>query len=71
MNLFFLGHLPAIIGRDRHPAKQLLGAQEMVALLLFGLIALHASAALCHHFWRRDDTLRAMLPRAERRASIR
>jgi hypothetical protein len=31
---------------------------------LLGLIALHVSAALFHHFWRRDDTLTAMLPAA-------
>jgi cytochrome b561 len=64
VNLFFLGQLPAIIGRDRPLAKLLLEAHKGVALLLLGLIALHASAALYHHFWRRDDTLRAMLPRS-------
>jgi hypothetical protein len=37
-------------------------AQVQIALL--GLIALHVSAALFHHFWRRDDTLTAMLPAA-------
>jgi hypothetical protein len=31
---------------------------------LLSLIALHVSAALFHHFWRRDDTLTAMLPAA-------
>lgn len=30
-------------------------------LVLF-LIALHAAAALKHHFWDKDDTLRRMLP---------
>src|SRR5215472_11506898 len=62
VNLFFLSDLPAVIGRNRQLAKVLLEAHETVGLLLFGLIALHASAALYHHFWRRDDTLRAMLP---------
>ena len=72
LNLFFLGDLPAVIGRNRQLAKVLLEAHETVGLLLFGLIALHASAALYHHFWRRDDTLRAMLPLGRvRRASIR
>ena len=66
VNLFFLGQLPALIGQDRPLAKQLL-AHETVGLLLLGLIALHASAALYHHFWRRDDTLKAMLPRGMRR----
>jgi cytochrome b561 len=71
VNLFFLGQLPAVIGPDRQLAKQLLAVHKTVGLLLLGLIALHASAALYHHFWRRDDTLRAMLPQGmARRASI-
>jgi len=67
VNLFFLGQLPALIGQDRLLAKQLLAVHVTVGLLLLGLIALHASAALYHHFWRRDDTLDAMLPQGMRR----
>jgi cytochrome b561 len=67
VNLLFLGQLPALIGQDRPLAKQLLAVHVTVGLLLFGLIALHASAALYHHFWRRDDTLDAMLPQGMRR----
>lgn len=67
VNLFFLGQLPALIGKDRLLAKQLLQLHEMVGLFLLGLIALHAVAALYHHFWRRDDTLLAMLPKGMRR----
>jgi cytochrome b561 len=63
-NPFFLGQLPALIGRDLPLAKQLLAVHETVGLLLLGLIALHALAALYHHFWRRDNTLEAMLPQA-------
>jgi cytochrome b561 len=61
-NLFFLGRLPALIGRDLPLAKQFLAVHETVELLLLGLISLHALAALYHDFWRRDDTLVAMLP---------
>jgi cytochrome b561 len=68
VNLFFLGQLPALIGQDRALAKQLLTVHVTVGLLLLGLIALHASAALYHHFWRRDDTLDAMLPQGMRRS---
>jgi cytochrome b561 len=50
VNLFFLGQLPALIGQDRQLAKQLVGVHETVGLLLLGLIALHGSAALYHHF---------------------
>jgi hypothetical protein len=70
-NLFFLGQLPALIGQDRPLAKQLLKVHETVGLFLLGLIALHASAALYHHFWRRDDTLEAMLPQGMRRRVAR
>ena len=58
---------PALIGKDRPLAKQLLEVHETVGLVLLGLIALHAAAALYHHFWRRDDTLEAMLPQGMRR----
>jgi cytochrome b561 len=71
VNLFFVGQLPALIGQDRPLAKRLLEAHETVGLLLLGLIALHAAAALYHHFWRRDDTLRAMLPPGVRRRTAR
>ena len=67
LNLFFLGQLPALIGRDRPLARLLGEAHATVGFLLLGLIALHAAAALYHHFWRRDDTLRAMLPPRWRR----
>ena len=59
--LFFRGELPALIGRNLPLAKQLLAVHQAVGLCLLGLIALHALAALYHHFWRRDDTLAAML----------
>jgi cytochrome b561 len=67
VDLFFLGQLPALIGTDRPLSKQLLEVHETVGLLLLGLIALHVGAALYHHFWRRDDTLEAMLPLGMRR----
>jgi cytochrome b561 len=67
VNLFFLGQLPALMGQNRPLAKQLLAVHETVGFLFLGLIALHASAALYHHFWRRDDTLNTMLPAGMRR----
>ena len=62
VNLFFLGFLPAVFGTDRPFARQGLAVHQTVGWLLLGLIGLHAAAALYHHFWRRDDTLVAMLP---------
>jgi cytochrome b561 len=71
VDLFLLGQLPALIGQNRPLAKQLLRVHETVGLRLLGLIALHASTALHHHFWRRDDTLEAMLPQGMRRRDAR
>jgi cytochrome b561 len=67
VNLFFLEQLPPVIGMDRPLARQLLAVHETVGFCLLALIVLHASAALYHHLWRRDDTLDAMLPRWMRR----
>jgi cytochrome b561 len=61
--------LPALIGTDRSLARQLLAVHQAVGFSLLALIALHASAALYHHFWRRDDALDAMLPRPLRRCA--
>jgi cytochrome b561 len=66
VNLFFTGQLPAIIGRDNSFGKQLMAVHRSVGLVLLSLIVIHASAALYHHFWRRDDTLKAMLPQVMR-----
>jgi superoxide oxidase len=71
VNLFFLRQLPALIDQNRPLAKQLLEVHETVGLLLLCLIALHAAAALYHHFWRRDDTLEAMLPQRMTRHAAR
>jgi cytochrome b561 len=64
VDLFFLGQLPTLISEDRPLARRLLAAHETVGYLLLALIGLHVTAALLHHFWRRDDTLTAMLPSA-------
>jgi cytochrome b561 len=64
VNLFFIGQLPAVIEKNRPLAHQLLSLHKIVGFSLLGLIVLHVSAALYHHFWRRDDTLTAMLPAA-------
>jgi cytochrome b561 len=65
VNLFYLGRLPALIGRDRALERQLGEVHETVGLVLLGLIG-----ALYHHFWRRDETLRAMLPSPMRRDAL-
>ena len=64
VNLFFIGQLPALIEKNRPLAQLLSTVHRAVGFSLLSLIALHVSAALFHHFWRRDDTLTAMLPAA-------
>ena len=66
VDFFFLGELPPIVGPDKVLAKQAIAAHQIVAYVLLTLIALHAAAALFHHFVRRDDVLNAMLPRSRR-----
>ena len=66
VDFFFLGELPPIVGPDKVLAKQAIAAHQIVAYVLQTLIALHAAAALFHHFVRRDDVLNAMLPRSRR-----
>ena len=69
VNLFFFFRLPQLMDRDDKLAEQLILAHGIVANLLLAVIALHATAALFHHFIRRDETLNRMLPRAVQRRS--
>ena len=64
IDFYFLGELPAIIGRNKLLGSGAAAAHQFVGYLFLGVIALHAAAALFHHFIRRDDVLRAMLPGA-------
>lgn len=66
-NLYFLGRLPAIIGKDRELAATLGALHNFVGYALLILIGVHAAAALYHHFIRRDGVLAAMLPLCRRR----
>lgn len=54
--------LPAVVAPDKGLAHALEDLHEAGANVGYALIALHAAAALFHHFLRRDDTLRRMLP---------
>ena len=62
VELFFLVDLPAVISPDRPLARLLHDLHAIAANALLILIALHAAAALFHHFVRRDNVLDAMLP---------
>lgn len=66
VDLFFIGELPPVVGADKALAKQAMAAHEAAGYLLLVLIAMHAAAALFHHFVRRDDVLNTMLPSRRR-----
>jgi cytochrome b561 len=54
--------LPDLIGRDDLLFHRLIAIHQALAWALIALFAVHAAAALRHHFVFRDDTLRRMLP---------
>ena len=62
----FLWTLPATlpVPADNALAKQVFQLHFAMAFVLIGVVAVHVCAALHHHFARRDDTLRRMLPGA-------
>ncbi len=59
---FFGLELPALIGADKALGRQILAIHENGAALGYGIIGLHAVAALYHHYFLRDNTLQRMLP---------
>ena len=68
---FFGAELPPLIGKNTALAKTLKYVHETLATAGYFVIGVHAAAALYHHYVRRDNTLRLMLPnnmgmRAER-----
>ena len=70
IDFYFLRELPTIVGPDKVLAKQAIALHDLVAYVLLAIIALHAAAALFHHFVRRDNVLNAMLP-GRRRLRVR
>ena len=61
---FGLFSLPPIAGKNEALATQLFTIHRWAGFLLIALVLAHVSAALYHHFVRRDNVLRRMLPRA-------
>lgn len=59
---FFWAELPALIDKSKDMAKLLKEVHETLATAGYFLIAAHAAAALFHHYLKRDNTLRLMLP---------
>lgn len=59
---FFGLELPAIWPEDKDFARTLKDLHETIGEVGYYLIGLHAVAALFHHYFVRDNTLRRMLP---------
>jgi cytochrome b561 len=64
---FGLVRVPPLGEFDRALKAQALETHETLFWVLASVIALHAAAALWHHYRLRDRTLARMLPWAERR----
>jgi superoxide oxidase len=58
---FFAWELPPAVAPDRALAKTFENIHSLLGDALMVVVALHAAAALWHHFFMRDDTLRRML----------
>lgn len=56
--------LPVLVGASRRLAHTLKDVHEAIANVGYALIAVHAAAALFHHYVVRDNTLRLMWPLA-------
>jgi cytochrome b561 len=60
--VFGLFALPPLWYEDRAFSDQILTVHALVALSIAVLLVLHISAALHHHFVRRDAILKRMIP---------
>jgi cytochrome b561 len=62
VKLFWTVDITAPVFADEALAKAVFWLHLGLALSLAGLVLVHVAAALQHHFIRRDETLRRMLP---------
>lgn len=65
LDVFGLFSLPAIVAPDNARSSQVLQVHAIIAFVLLFLVAMHMSAALYHHFIRKDGVLKRMIPRLE------
>ncbi len=61
VSVFGAFDLPVLLAPDKELRHQLFAAHGLVATIILALVAIHALAALYHHYIRRDNVLRAML----------
>ena len=63
---FFGLQLPALIAENKELGRSIKDIHETAGTVGYFLIGLHAVAALYHHYFLRDSTLRSMLPGGRR-----
>ena len=61
--------LPDLVGKDKALGELLAEVHETLSWMLVALVAVHAAAALKHHFIDRDDVLARMLPTRDRQVT--
>ena len=59
---FYGFELPHLIGQNKELAEEIGDVHETISNIGYFLIGLHAAAALFHHYVKRDNTFRRMLP---------
>jgi len=62
---FWGSELPPLIDKSKDSARLFKEIHETLATMGYFLIGLHATAALFHHYVKRDNTLKLMLPAFE------
>ncbi|HUL56241.1 MAG TPA: cytochrome b [Usitatibacter sp.] len=58
--------IPDLLDKNKEVADVLRAAHRSINYLLAAVVAIHAAAALKHHFVDRDDVMRRMLPTSRR-----
>lgn len=59
---FYGLELPTLTAKNKELADTIKEIHEVGASAIYVLVGIHASAALYHHYFLRDNTLRRMLP---------
>jgi len=59
---FYGWQLPALVAENKGITETVKDVHEAGATVIYFLVGIHALAALCHHYFVRDKTLRQTLP---------
>lgn len=59
---FYGLELPTLTAKDKELADTIKQIHEVSATAIYVLVGIHAAAALYHHYFLRDNTLRRILP---------